>query len=484
MLRATNILRERIAAAAAASSSSSFSFLTTNTAARSFTTTSINLAVVRQKEGKKKQVLRKRIDPNKQKQKKTTGLTHLPFRDAVRNLNLEQTAPTLIAETLSNKELKAGTVTKYEKSIEKSLTALNAFKKYQHHEMFQTPISLVTSNTIKINEEFVEKLDGESKSNRIYIDGIKGSGKSTLINQAISLAQEKFNNEAIVLYLNSGEVIGNGTSDYVKNSKLGVYQQPMLTKRWIHKILSANANIFKKLKLTKDIKFAKDKLETLLKANTATLYDFLSQNRDMGKVHPTYAFQFFIEQLVEHSQNVPIIVSVDDFNALADYPWTKYKHPDFTPIHVNEFEIGQFLLKCASGEINFAKGGVLLGKSNDFALNRQTVKVGVYPNEEYNPFLKMPIFDFDLANSLTANGGIKPFKVLPFTKEEVRSLMQFWKDQGVLIVREDFHKKDYEKISDSPEINIDEQFEKLVQALYVNNQGNPYGMIKQAVLSY
>lgn len=118
MLRATNILRERIAAAAAASSSS-FSFLTTNTAARSFTTTSINLAVVRQKEGKKKQVLRKRIDPNKQKQKKTTGLTHLPFRDAVRNLNLEQTAPTLIAETLSNKELKAGTVTKYEKSIEK-----------------------------------------------------------------------------------------------------------------------------------------------------------------------------------------------------------------------------------------------------------------------------------------------------------------------------------------------------------------------------
>ena len=39
--------------------------------------------------------------------------------------------------------------------------------------MFQTPISLVTSNTIKINEEFVEKLDGESKSNRIYIDGIK-----------------------------------------------------------------------------------------------------------------------------------------------------------------------------------------------------------------------------------------------------------------------------------------------------------------------
>ena len=44
--------------------------------------------------------------------------------------------------------------------------------------------------------------------------------------------------------------------------------------------------------------------------------------------------------------------------------------------------------------------------------------------------------------------------------------------------------KDYEKISDSPEINIDEQFEKLVQALYVNNQGNPYGMIKQAVLSY
>ena len=70
------------------------------------------------------------------------------------------------------------------------------------------------------------------------------------------------------------------------------------------------------MKLTKDIKFAKDKLETLLKANTATLYDFLSQNRDMGKVHPTYAFQFFIEQLVEHSQNVPLL-----YRLMILMPW-------------------------------------------------------------------------------------------------------------------------------------------------------------------
>ena len=100
------------------------------------------------------------------------------------------------------------------------------------------------------------------------------------------------------------------------------------------------------MKLTKDIKFAKDKLETLLKANTATLYDFLSQNRDMGKVHPTYAFQFFIEQLVEHSQNVPIIVSVDDFNALADYPWTKYKHPDFSQFMSMNLKLVNFIEMC------------------------------------------------------------------------------------------------------------------------------------------
>ena len=148
--------------------------------------------------------------------------------------------------------------------------------------------------------------------------------------------------------------------------------------------------------------------------------------------------------------------------------------------------MGDFILKASSGELNFTKGGVLLAKSNDFALNRKTTHVGVYPNEEYDPYLKLPLFDFEIANRLASNGGISPFKMNPLTKDETRSLMKFWKEQGVLIIRQDFHKKLYDDdvIGSIPELNQDEQFEKMVQLLYVNNQGNPYGMIKQSMLSY
>lgn len=471
MLRASNIVRARIVPTA------SFT--------RTFTTTPV-VFDVRQKEGKKKQVLKKKVDPNKKEVRKTTSLTHLPFRDAVRNLGLNKNAPVSKIEVLKLGNLQTGSMTSYPKKIESKLNIIGGFKRFQHHEMFDKPVSMITSNTTRLDSEFLEKLNGESKNNRIYIDGVKGSGKSTLVNQAITLAYEKLNNDVIVLHLDSGELIGNGSSDYIKNNKLKLYQQPMLTKRWIWKIMKTNEEIFKKLKLTKDTKFIKDKQEVVLKAGENTLFEYLKQNHEFGRINPHLAFQYFIEQLVDHSKEIPVLLSIDNFNAFADYPLTKYKHPDFTPIHINEFELGDFILKASSGELNFTKGGVLLAKSNDFALNRKTTHVGVYPNEEYDPYLKLPLFDFEIANRLASNGGISPFKMNPLTKDETRSLMKFWKEQGVLIIRQDFHKKLYDDdvIGSIPELNQDEQFEKMVQLLYVNNQGNPYGMIKQSMLSY
>ncbi|EMG50313.1 RSM23 37S ribosomal protein S23 [Candida maltosa Xu316] len=451
---------------------------------RTLSTSSVLLAQPRQKEGKAKQILKKNSQVIREKPKKTTSLTHLRFGDAVRVLGFETTAPALNVDTLTLTTEK-NTITKFDKSMEDKLTVFDAFKKYQHHEMFQNPVTLVTSNTERIVDQFVNNLDKESKDNRKYIDGIKGSGKSTLITQTISLANEKFENDIVVLHLHNADLVGNGSSDYIRNNKLQVYQQPMLTKRWIKKILKNNESIFKKLKLTKDTKFVnKKKEEVELKAGENTLFEYLNQNHDMSKTSPTFAFQFFIEQLIEHSETTPVLLSIDNFNAFADFPLTKYRHPDFTPVHIEEFELGKFIIQAASGELSFKKGGVLLAKSGDYAANRQTVQVGVYPNQEFNPYAKLPLLDYSISQKLASNGGITPFQVEPLTKEEVKSLMTFWKDQGVLIVRDDFHKKEFNEEKTYKESNPEEQFERLFESLYVANQGNPYGMIKQAVLAY
>lgn len=294
-----------------------------------------------------------------------------------------------------------------------------------------------------------------------------------MINQALALSLQEFQNEVVILHLHSADIIGNGSSDYFKNNKLGLYQQPMATKRWLRKILAVNKDIFQKLKLTEDVKFYQDKQEYNLKAGENTLYDYLSKNREINKVQPTMAFQFFISQLKQHSKTVPIILSVDDFNAMADFSITQYRSPDFKPIHISEFELGDFILKAASGELNFDKGGVLLAKSCDFAPARKTTHVAVYPHEEYDPYMKYPNLDMSVAQRLVANGGIEPVQVAPLTKDEVRTLLSFWRDQQVLITRQDFHKKEFnDDQADVVEQEFDPelQFEKLVQSSFVVSQ--------------
>lgn len=80
---------------------------------RSFTTTTALLATPRQKEGKSKQILRRKV-VEKEKVKKSTSLTHYPFKDAVQNLSLEKLAPSIdYVEPLTKDSLATSTITVY-----------------------------------------------------------------------------------------------------------------------------------------------------------------------------------------------------------------------------------------------------------------------------------------------------------------------------------------------------------------------------------
>ncbi|CAI5760730.1 unnamed protein product [Candida verbasci] len=447
---------------------------------RCLSSTNIVSAPFKQKEGKTKQkMVTKKND--KVDVKRSTNLTHLPFGEAVRNLQFEKTASELKIDELTS-DFSRGKVFIYPKKIESKLKSMGGFKKFQFQESFAKPITLTTSNTTRINELFVNKLDEKFENNRLYIDGSKGIGKSTLLNQAIALSLLKHNHDIIVLHMDNAEVIGNGSSNYIFNNKLSIYQQPMITRRWIKKILAANEDTFKKMKLTQDVKFTKDKLEIKLTANKHTLYDYLSQNFEFGKTDPHTHFKYLINEIKQHSKNIPVLVSIDNFNAVTDFSLTQYKSPDFNPIHIQEFEMGKFLIDVANGSIGFEKGGVLLSKCNDFAPNRKTIEVAVYPEREYNLYMKQPEFDLELARKLQ---GIKPFEMTSLTIDESRELMKIWKDQGVLIVRKDFNKKDFnQESSQVVEVDMESQFEKIVLNSFNTSQGNPMGMFKQIALTY
>ncbi|KAK6203312.1 mitochondrial ribosomal death-associated protein 3-domain-containing protein [Scheffersomyces amazonensis] len=426
---------------------------------------------------------------------KKAGMTHLDFDDAIRSMKFYKNGTDLKPLGLStlnpnNLSESKSTVVKYTSKCQRTLGYLGGIKKFQNNELYRHPVTLVTENTTRINEEFISKLDNSSsKENRLALIGSRGVGKSTVLAQAHALALEKFEKDVIILHINLGEQIVNGTNDYVFNPKLNKYHQPMFTKRLIHKLRLSNEEIFRKLKLSKDYTFSNRRQEFNLKKGENTLYDFLKNNKDFGKFGPNDAFQTFLEELLIQSETVPVIFSIDNVNAILDFPITKYRKPDFSPIRIEELEIGSFILDFLSGEKSFNKGGILIAKTGIIGTAEKTLDVAL-GIEENDPYAKSEIFDYDICVKLRENGGIKPFKIENFTKDETKQLMNFWRIIGSLPVKQ-FYTKEVDKTSEelsaeggNEQFDLEIQFERMVNNNYTISSGNPHYLFKTSMLSY
>lgn len=447
-----------------------------------------------QKEGKKKVTMGYKKKDVKEKVRKG-GMTHLKFRDAVRLLKFENLARDLGELGIEDLGVstQANKVVKYSANTEKTLVELNSFKKFQHHELFKNPISLVSENTKAVDAKFVKNLAGPSKDNRLCLIGEKGVGKSTLVTQAKALAVSEYKNDVVLLHIDAAEKMVDGSNDYIYNKTTGKYQQPMYTKRLIKKLRAANEDIFKKLPLSRDTSFTAKKVEHHLKKDVNTLYDFVLLNHDFGLLGASSAFQFFVDELVHHSEKVPVLVSIDNFNALLSEPFTAYRTAAFTPIHFTGFEMGDLVLRLVSGDLSFSKGGVLVAESNDFRLNK-TLPVGL-GLVEYDPYYTNSECDLAVASSLLKNGGVRAFDVKNLTKSEARTLLQFWEQSGALQVRDYPTKEEFSTYDDAvldarrPGQFVEtkdpvEQFENILQSSYVVSSGNPGFLLRATNIAF
>lgn len=395
---------------------------------------------------------------------KKGGMTHHEFREAVTQLGYEKSAQPLQVPDLTSAET-LGNFYKYPEAVKTKFDYLKVIQPYQHHEMFSEPVSMTNTNTEKLQKEVLSKLQGPSKDNRVCLVGGKGIGKSTLLMQAMALANS-LEPAPIFMHIPNANSIVDGLSDYILNQKTGKYQQPMFTKRWIWKLKNANAEVFKQLKLSRDFTFEKDRKEITLTKGENTVYDLLNDCHDFGKYGPTTAFQYFVEELQFQSQNVPVLVTIDRANGLFDFPITEYRHADFSLVHVSQLEVGDWLIKLVSGEFSFAKGGVIMAQSSDFSAHRKSMKVGL-GLEPYSPYEKSWLFDVDIANAFLANGGVKPFEVAPFTKEETAKLLEFYQESGVLQATQG--ETELAKISDNQ---------------FTLSGGNPWFLVQAAAFAY
>lgn len=427
-----------------------------------------------------------------------SGMTHHDFRDAVRTLKFESYAkdlshlniPTLAAQRIS--ELKNNVVT-YDETLDKHIELMGGYKKYQHHELFRGHYSIVSDNTVKIQDTFVKGLSGPSASNRVHLSGPKGIGKSTLITQAQVLAHTEYEGNVVLLHIDQPELFVQGFSDYLYNPTLKKFQQPMYTKRWIKKLRVVNEKVFEQMPLLRDVSFSNRLNSFQYKKDTNNLQEFLVNCHDFGVFGPTDAFQFFIEHLKAYSDKFPVLFSVDNVNAIFEKPFTKYNHKDMTPIHYSEFEIGNLIRELMSGEFKFSKGGLLLADSTDFGESR-TLRVGL-KSEELDPYANN--LDHEEAANMLKNGGITDLSLENLNKDQARKLMEFWNESGVLQIRDYPTKPAFTRTEDITagervykvgeyvsEMDKTEMYEKTLQKTYFVSGGNPGVFLKNNVLRY
>lgn len=439
----------------------------------------------------RQQAKKAKLDQSKKKVKKS-GMTHLSFKDAVRVLRSDTRLPELSSlgvESLDAANLTKEDIVTYSETALPLMEGMGLFKKYQHHELFEKPISLISENTMWI-QNLVKNMNKTTKDNRHFLLGEKGVGKSTLFAQAHAIAMSHYKEDVVLLHFSELENAVNGTSDYLFNPKTGLYQQPMFTKRWIGRTRFVNEKVFKKMPLSKDLDVSTDKSNFKLKKDTHTVYDLLLRSRDFTKA--SSALEVFIEQLQHHSEKFPVLCTLDNFNGLLEEPYTKYHHPDFRPIHLTEFEMGNFFLNLINGEVAFKRGAVFAAESGSLSKTKTlTVGLGI---DEYDPYAKKSECDRVVAERLLVNGGASVYKLQNLTPTEARKLVLFYGETGALSVRDYPYKVPVTMPDDTSSVSqfkpvgalplvkdAEAQKERLIDLAFNISQGNPGYLLKAAV---
>lgn len=398
---------------------------------------------------------------NTGKTKKTSGAGK-QFSDYINVLKLENKAPEIKGlGTLEGEKIKENSVLKYNQLQMKKLIISGTFKDNQFKELFKTPITLVTKDT-KHMEEFVKNgSNTSSEHNRICLLGENGIGKSTLLAQTQAMISNL--GDSIIIPIPYATQIVNGRNDFAYDQQLKLYTQPMFLKSFISKILDTNDKILAKIPIKSDHSFegnTRHKSTIKVSSERHSLLDLAKLS-----VAPRFRgrqLESIFTELLEQDQ-IPIFLTVDNFNALTSFTRTAYRDVENKPVHIGKLQLGKLIFDFTSGARAFKKGGVILATSTDERSNH-TLLAGLGLTKP-DPYTAEYYYDREVAQKLN---GVKPYELQKLSKENVTKLVETFINADI------FKSNDLEN----------KTLEALVNQKYIlSGNGNPGELIKSVVMS-
>ncbi|GAA5914688.1 hypothetical protein JCM8208_000413 [Rhodotorula glutinis] len=237
--------------------------------------------------------------------------------------------------------------------------ALEAFKALsmptslkREHAFTSKPATVVRDATLKMARTLDEAKKAASREARYFLTGGKGTGKSSLLLQAVSYAQST---DWIVLYLPSALPLVNSSTPHTYSQQRALFEQPALAANLLSKFSSANKAAFKLLTTTKEHAFGDKKV-----AQGKTLEDLAKAAGGDDKL-TTAVFEAVMEELAAQNQR-PVLLAIDDAQPL--FATSKYVDPTYQPLESFALVIPRLLLEFVAGERSFTNGTILLSASS------------------------------------------------------------------------------------------------------------------------
>ncbi|GAA5884151.1 hypothetical protein JCM16303_005943 [Sporobolomyces ruberrimus] len=215
------------------------------------------------------------------------------------------------------------------------------------------PATVVRQATLDIKKLLDESKTKSSKESRHVLHGGAGTGKSTLMLQAISYAQAS---GYIVFYLPSATPLVNSSTPHIYSQPRALFDQPVLSSGLLTKLSAVNKPAFKELKTSKEYTFSGGAGGERKIAAGKTLEELCKAAGGDDKI-VTSVFEALIEELSTQTSR-PVLLAIDDCQSL--FATTSYVDPSYNAIESFSLVVPRMLMEFASGQRQFASGSVLL----------------------------------------------------------------------------------------------------------------------------
>ncbi|KAL8944511.1 MAG: hypothetical protein Q9216_000421 [Gyalolechia sp. 2 TL-2023] len=317
------------------------------------------------------------------------------------------------------------------------LRAVEAFKPTQGWGMFRRPAVLMRKETLdtgKIVDE-ISSSDGQRTTVRRVLVGERGSGKSMMLLQSLTMAMLR---GWTVVNLPEDITIGHTPYTPLPSSSPTKYIQPAYLARLLRQISSANPHL--------------EELQVSQAPSQATIPIPIQSNitvarlASLGASDPDIAHQIFelvIEELLAPGRP-PVFFGLDGL-AHAMQPATGYTAPNMKPIHPHDLKILDWYLSFLCGKADLPNGGLVMAATSqsnaprvpalDVALGELEGDYKTRAGQVVSKRERIPLMRYDerVVESFTdKKGTIDVHRLEGLSKEEVRGLLEYWARSGMV----------------------------------------------------